>query len=269
MPKLNPLEPLSPGTPVSLKLIDPDSSPGIADRDDAERHLDTEREALATLQERLFAEGSRSLLIVLQGMDTSGKDGVVRHVITGMNPQGCRAVSFKKPSEEELSHDFLWRIHQQCPAKGQVAVFNRSHYEDVLAVRVRNLAPESVWKARYGLINDFESLLAHGGTTIVKIFLHISKEEQRQRLIARLQDPDKNWKFNPGDIDDRKLWDDYQRAYEDLLERTNTPHAPWHILPADKKWYRNWAAATIFRSTLERMNPKPPKGSLSLQDFDF
>lgn len=266
--KLRPLEPI-PTRAVSLRDIDPAATPGTADREEAERFFETEREALAPLQERLYAEGTRSLLIVLQGMDTAGKDGVVRHVITGMNPLGCRAVSFKRPTEEELGHDFLWRIHQKCPGKGEVVTFNRSHYEDVLAVRVRKIAPEPVWKARYELINNFEALLVHGGTTIIKIFLHISKEEQKERLLARLDDPDKNWKFDPGDVDDRKLWDEYQRAYEDLLEKTNTPHAPWYIVPADRKWYRNWATASIFRRTLDGMNPKPPKGKLKPADFDF
>ncbi len=262
---------------VHLSRIDPRSTAGVSvpSRDDealkevAEQRLKENRDTLQKLQYRLWAENKRSLLVVMQGMDTSGKDGVVRHVIAGMNPEGCKVTSFKKPSEIELDHDFLWRIHQQCPAKGEIAVFNRSHYEDVLVVRVHGLVPEPVWRARYETINAFEKSLADSGTTIVKLFLHISKAEQKERLLARLADPEKNWKFNEGDIAERKKWASYQRAYEEAIAKCNTPYAPWHIIPADRKWYRNWAVSEILVKTLEAMDPKPPKGTFTAGQFKF
>lgn len=261
---------------VRLAAVPPDSTPGItlgrdvdAAKARAEKELEANRDKLQKLQYRLWAENKRSLLIVMQGMDTSGKDGVVRHVIAGMNPEGCKVTSFKKPSEIELDHDFLWRIHQQCPAKGEIGVFNRSHYEDVLVVRVHGLVPEKVWRARYETINAFEKSLADSGTTIVKLFLHISKAEQKERLLARLADPEKNWKFNEGDIAERRKWASYHRAYEEAIAKCNTPHAPWHIIPADRKWYRNWAVSEILVKTLEAMNPQPPKGTFDASKFRF
>jgi PPK2 family polyphosphate:nucleotide phosphotransferase len=255
---------VNPGARVRLADVDPGGTPGLsggtdAPRARAEKELPGHVSALASLQERLYAENTRSVLVVLQGMDTSGKDGVIRHVFSGINPQGCHVTSFKKPSERELDRDFLWRIHDAVPAKGEIGVFNRAHYEDVLIVRVHNLVPERVWSARYAMINDFERYLAGNGVTLVKFFLHISKEEQLERLRARLEDPEKHWKFNPGDVAERKRWDDYQRAYEDALSKCSTGEAPWHIVPADRKWYRNWAVASVLRETLEAMNPAFPR----------
>ncbi len=213
---------------------------------------------------RLYAENRRAVLLVLQGMDTSGKDGTIRTVMSGVNPQSFQITSFKQPSSEELDHDFLWRIHAAVPRRGEIGIFNRSHYEDVLIVRVHNLVPEQEWRSRYERINEFEKLLIEGGVTMVKCFLHISKEEQRQRLQARLDNPDKRWKFNKGDLAERKLWDDYQQAYEDALNHCHTHHAPWHIIPADRKWYRNLVVSKILRETLEKLDPQfpPPEANL-------
>ncbi len=261
---------VTPGSSVKLAAIPADGTPGLPDDGDqartlAEAELIKHRERIIDIQYDLWAEDRRALLIVLQGMDTSGKDGAVRHVFSGVNPQGCRVWSFKKPSEEEADRDFLWRIHQRVPPKGEIGIFNRSHYEDVLVVRVHNLVPEATWRQRYDMINSFESLLMDGHTTILKFFLHISKKEQKERLQARLDNPRKNWKFETGDLEERKHWDEYQRAYEAALEKCSTAAAPWHIIPADRKWYRNWAIAAVVRETLEAMNPKPPspRGDLS------
>ncbi len=212
-----------------------------------------------SLQARLWAEGKRSLLVVLQGMDASGKDGAIGHVFKGVNPQATRAVSFKVPSGEELAHDFLWRVHRQTPAAGEIVIFNRSHYEDVLIARVHGLVPPKVWKARYETIAAFERGLTDAGTRVVKLFLHISRDEQLARFRARLDDPTKRWKFNTGDLEERKLWDDYMRAYEDALSKTSTEHAPWHVVPANHKWYRNWAISRIVIDTLQDMNPTFPE----------
>lgn len=265
---------VAPGKGVKLKDIDPASSPGLKGNGQtakakAEELLEKNRERLEKLQYRLWAENERSVLLILQGMDTSGKDGVVRHVAAGLNPEGCRVTSFKKPSEVEVDHDFLWRIHQACPAKGELGVFNRSHYEDVLIVRVHGLVPEKVWKARYEAINAFEATLAAEGTSVLKCFLHISKEEQKRRLIARLEDPEKNWKFNPGDVEERKRWGEYQEAYEDALRKCSTEAAPWYVVPSDQKWYRNWAVSELLVNELERLAPKAPKGSFKASDFKF
>lgn len=207
---------------------------------------------------RLFAENRRSVLLVLQGMDTSGKDGTIRAATTGINPLDFSITAFKQPSMEELDHDFLWRIHKATPGRGRIGIFNRSHYEDVLVVRVHKLVPRSVWRARYEAINRFERYLTANGTTVLKCFLHISKDEQRQRLEARLADPTKRWKFSKADVEERKLWDDYQQAYEDALTRCNTEYAPWHVVPADRKWYRNLVVSNLLRETLEKMDPKFP-----------
>ena len=215
---------------------------------------------LARLQERLYAEGERSLLVVLQALDAGGKDGTIKHVFRGLNPAGSKVVSFKVPSAEERSHDFLWRVHAKAPAKGEIVVFNRSHYEDVLIVRVHGLVPEEVWRPRYDLITDFEANLAAAGTRIVKLFLHISKDEQAARFQARLDDPDKQWKFRTGDLAERARWDDYTAAFEEALSRTSTRHAPWYVIPADRKWYRNWAVSRILVETLEDMDPQYPPG---------
>jgi PPK2 family polyphosphate:nucleotide phosphotransferase len=214
---------------------------------------------LETLQAALLAEGRRALLVVLQARDTGGKDGTIRKVLGACSPQGLRVTSFARPTEIELAHDFLWRVHREVPARGMVGVFNRSHYEDVLAVRVRELVPEAVWRPRFQQINDFERLLAESGTTVVKLFLNISREEQGERLRARLGDPEKNWKFEEGDIEDRARWDLYTAAYEEAIVRCSTPEAPWYVVPADKKRARDFLVAQILVETLERMDPQYPR----------
>ncbi len=259
---------VAPDTGVTLASIDPQRTPGLSgskedERARAEAELADNIEAMKLLQRRLYAEGKRALLVVLQGMDAGGKDGTIRHVLGGLNPQGVEVTSFKRPTERELAHDFLWRVHRHTPGVGMIGVFNRSHYEDVLVVRVHSLVPEAVWSGRYEQINAFERLLAARGTVIRKFFLHISKEEQRERFMARLAEPEKQWKFEPGDLAERKHWDDYQAAYETALARCSTDDAPWFVIPADRKWYRNWAISTILRRTLEEMAPMPPK-----PDFD-
>lgn len=253
------------GRKVRLADWDPRSTPGCDSKEEAAERLAKTIARLDDLQYRLYAEGRRSLLIVLQGMDTSGKDGVTRHVMTAFNPQGCRVVSFKVPSAEEAAHDFLWRIHRAAPARGEIVVFNRSHYEDVLVVRVHGLVPREVWSARYEAINRFERHLGENGTTVLKFFLHISAKEQRERLLARLEDPAKHWKFSEGDLAEREHWDAYQRAYEDALAKCSTREAPWYVIPADRKWYRDWAIAEIVAKTLERMAPRPPKVTLEVK----
>ncbi len=209
-------------------------------------------------------EGKRSLLVVLQGMDTSGKGGTVRHVFSSMNPAGVDVASFKKPTDEELQHDFLWRIERRLPAAGQVMVFDRSHYEDVLIVRVRSLVPEAVWRPRYREIVEFEERVAAAGTTIVKCMLHISYDEQRERLLARLDDPEKHWKFHEGDLEERRRWQDYQAAYEEAIRECSTEAAPWFVVPSDRKWYRNWAVSSLLVETLEDMDPQLPRPDLDV-----
>jgi PPK2 family polyphosphate:nucleotide phosphotransferase len=224
-------------------------------------------ERLEDLQERLWVEGMRSVLVVLQGMDTSGKGGTVRHVISEMNPAGVDVTSFKKPTEEELAHHFLWRIERELPAAGEIVVFDRSHYEDVLVVRVRSLVPESVWRPRYEEIVDFEERVAAGGTAIVKCMLHISYDEQRERLLARLDDPTKHWKFNEGDLEERTRWQAYQAAYEDAIRECSTDTTPWYVVPADRKWYRNWAISQLLVATLERLDPQRPTPDLDVESL--
>ena len=214
---------------------------------------------LAQLQDRLWAEGRRSLLVVLQGIDASGKDGTIKHVFRGVNPQGVRVASFKEPTALELAHDFLWRVHAQVPAAGEIGIFNRSHYEDVLVVRVHGLVPEQTVRARYDHIVAFERLLAHRGTSVVKLFLHISAEEQARRLAERLERPDKRWKMRAADLVERARWDDYGRAYEEALFRTSTEDGPWYVVPADHKWYRNWVVSEILLHTLEGLDPRYPE----------
>lgn len=220
---------------------------------------------LAGLQERLWAENERSVLVVLQAIDAGGKDGTIRRVFGGVNPQGCRVTSFKAPSEEELAHDFLWRVHRATPRTGEIGIFNRSHYEDVLIVRVHDLVPKSVWSKRYAIINDFEAGLAAAGTTIVKFFLHISKEEQAERFRKRLEDPEKHWKFRAADLDEREHWDEYHEAFDDALTKTSTKHAPWYVIPSDRKWYRDWVVLSILVETLRGMDPQfpPPEEDLT------
>jgi PPK2 family polyphosphate:nucleotide phosphotransferase len=224
-------------------------------------------ERLRALQQRFWAENRRKVLVVLQGMDTSGKDGTISHVFLGVNPLGVKVAAFKAPSQEELAHDFLWRVHPKVPAAGEIAIFNRSHYEAVLVERVHELVPRKVWKARYAQINDFERLLAETGTTVLKFFLHIDRDEQRKRLQERLEDPEKSWKFRPDDLIDRKRWDDFMAAYEEALNRTSTAFAPWYVVPANKKWYRNLAIATALVHTLEALDPHPPPPPKELHDI--
>lgn len=207
------------------------------------------------------------MLVVLQGMDAAGKDGTIRHVLSGVSPQSCQVTTFKKPTAEELDHDFLWRVHRAVPRRGSVEFFNRSHYEDVLVVRVHKLVPEKHWRQRFDQINEFEALLTSSGTTVVKFFLHIDREEQRKRLQARLDDPQKRWKFSPADLQERSFWDDYQRAYEEVLTRCNTMQAPWYVVPANHKWHRNWVVSRVLRETLEEMDPQFPPADESLKDI--
>lgn len=247
-----------PGSKVSLGRLDAGRTLGL-EKDASKQRLEELRAEMAELQELLFADASRGLLVVLQGMDTSGKDGTVKNVMAGVDPHGCRVTSFKAPTEEERAHDFLWRIHRAVPPRGIIGIFNRSHYEDVLIARVRGLVPEKVWRERYGLINAFESLIDEGGVTVIKFFLHISKDEQRERLQARLDDPHKHWKFNPGDLKERERWDEYERAYEEALEKCSTERAPWYVVPADKKWVRNVVVAEAIVRTLRGMKLSWPK----------
>jgi len=253
---------MKPGHQVDLTDIDPRKIDGDWDKDSAKEAIEKYTERSRNLAHRLYAENKHSVLLVLQGMDTAGKDGTIRTVMTGINPQSCQIVPFKQPSHEELDHDFLWRIHRAVPRRGNIGIFNRSHYEDVLVVRVHNLVPKSEWQTRYERINEFEQMLTEGGMKIVKCFLHISKEEQRERLQARLDDPDKRWKFSKGDLDERKLWDDYQNAYAAAVEKCNTKHAPWHVIPSDRKWYRNLVVSRLLLETLEELDPQfPPSES--------
>ena len=253
------------GTSVNLSKWDPDSSPGIRHKQDAAARLAKSIERLDELQYGLYAEGRRSLLLVFQGMDAAGKDGVIRKVATAFNPQGCRAWSFKVPSAEEAAHDFLWRIHRAAPARGEVAIFNRSHYEEVLVVRVHDLVPKSEWSRRYDVINEFERRLHEQGTTILKFFLHIDREEQMRRIRARLDDPAKHWKFSEGDLNERSYWDAYQEAFEDLLARCSPKYAPWFVVPANHKWYRDAAVADIVTEALGEMDPKPSPVKLDVK----
>jgi PPK2 family polyphosphate:nucleotide phosphotransferase len=256
---------VSSGTRVTLADHDPGYSGDYERKSETKAELQRNVERLRELQEVLWAEGKHALLIVLQAMDAGGKDGTIKHVMRGVNPQGCQVTSFKVPTKEELAHDFLWRIHKAVPRRGYIGIFNRSHYEDVLVVRVHGLVPEEVWQQRYEQINRFEKLLADTGTTILKFFLHISKEEQKERFEARLRDPRKNWKFSMKDVEERGRWDEYKRAYEDALSRCSTPWAPWHIIPANRKWYRNLAVSQVIVDALERLEMRYPS---SLPDAD-
>ena len=240
------------GAKVKLKDYDPDYIGGQIDHISASAELEKLGNEMSELQELMAAAQHQGLLMILQGMDTSGKDGTIRHVLTRVNPQGCIVHSFKEPTEEELAHDFLWRVHKVTPGKGVMGVFNRSQYEDVLIARVHNLVPKDVWSRRYKEINDFEKLLAHYNTIVLKFFLHISKDEQERRLLAREQDIDKAWKISASDWIERKYWDDYQEAYEDALSKCSTEEAPWYIVPANHKWYRNLAIAQTLVDTMNR-----------------
>jgi PPK2 family polyphosphate:nucleotide phosphotransferase len=260
---------VEPGHPVKLVDIDTRQSAGFESKEDVAALVAEDRSRIASLQERLYAESKRSLLVVFQAIDTGGKDGAIEHVFSGVNPQGCQVWSFKVPSADELAHDFLWRYHQRTPARGMITIFNRSHYEDVLVVRVKDLVPEDVWRPRYELINDFEKLLAQSNVAIVKCFLHISKAEQKTRLESRRDHPDKQWKFAVKDLDERARWDDYQAAFEEAINRTNTAQAPWYVVPADKKWYRNLVVARAVADTLEAMNPQYPAPEPGIENVEI
>ena len=255
---------LKPGKAIRLEATATKAKSSNDDRASGELEFSELRDELAELQRRVYAEGKHKLLIVLQAMDAGGKDGTIRNVFRGVNPQGVHVTSFKGPTENELAHDFLWRIHHAVPATGMIGVFNRSHYEDVLVVRVENLVPKNVWEARFEQINQFERMLAETGTTILKFYLHISKAEQAARFQERLADPKKNWKFSLDDLEKRKKWDDYMAVYEDALNRCTTDWAPWHVIPADQKWYRNLAITRVIVGSLRALKPKFPKSTIDL-----
>lgn len=254
-----------PGKKVDLDEWDPrETNAYDGGKEKAAGELARLNEQLEILQELLYAQNRHKVLVVLQGMDTSGKDGAIRHVFEGVNPAGVRVASFKVPTPVELDHDYLWRVHPQVPGRGEMVIFNRSHYEDVLVVRVHNLVGEDIWSRRYAQINEFERMLAEEGTTILKFFLHISKDEQKERLQARLDDPNKHWKFSLGDLKERKLWPDYQKAYQDALSKTSTEWAPWYIVPSDRKWYRNLVIASVIVDCLQKLEMSFPTPEESL-----
>jgi PPK2 family polyphosphate:nucleotide phosphotransferase len=254
---------IEPGTAVSLRRHDTDATFGW-DKDKAAVDLEEVKSKLGILQQRLFAEEQRSLLLVLQAMDAAGKDGTIRSIMSGVNPAGVRVASFGVPGGPETRHDYLWRVHAEVPTRGQIGIFNRSHYEDVLVVRVKGFVPKRVWARRFDHINAFERLLVDEGTTVVKVFLNVSKEEQRERLQERVDDPEKRWKYRAGDLDDRALWPKFQAAYEDAISRTSTVHAPWYVVPADRNWVRNLAVAKIMLHHLQKMDPQLPPADPSL-----
>ena len=255
---------VKPGSKVDLGQWDPnDKSAFTGNKKEGREELLRLNERLETLQELHYSEGRHRLLVVLQARDAGGKDGTIRHVFEGVNPQGVKVASFKRPTPAELAHDYLWRVHPRVPGNGEFVIFNRSHYEDVLVVRVHNLVPPGVWGRRYAQINDFEQILAEEGTTILKFYLNIDQDEQKERFQARLDDPAKHWKFNPGDLEERKLWSEYTAAYEDVLSKTSTEWAPWYIVPANRKWYRNLVIANVIIETLEKLDMRYPE-----PDFD-
>jgi PPK2 family polyphosphate:nucleotide phosphotransferase len=258
---------VAPGTKVKLRDIDPDYHGSHADKAAAAAEMERDLDRMDELQHFLYAENRRSLLICLQGLDASGKDGTVSHVFRGMDPQGVSVAAFKAPTGEELAHDFLWRIHARVPARGRVGIFNRSHYEDVLVVRVHKLVPKDVWSARYDRINEFEKNLADAGTTILKIYLHISEDEQLRRFEKRLDDPLRQWKISESDYEERKLWPAYIEAFEDVFHKTSTPHAPWYIIPANHKWFRDHAVASIVVEKMESFGLKPAPPSVDIEQI--
>jgi len=249
---------VQPGKKFRLNDIDPNDTGRFKNKQDAKPAIEKNLESLWDLQEIFRADARRALLVVFQAMDTGGKDGAIEHVFSGVDPQGCIVHSFKAPSQEELAHDYLWRIHDHCPEKGMIGIFNRSHYESVLVERVKKIAPEEVWRKRYDHINHFEKMLSDEGTMIVKFYLHISKDEQKKRLQARLDDPHKHWKFNPGDLVERKRWDDYMLAFEEALTKCSQAHAPWYCVPANHKWFRNWIISDTIVRTLKAAKPQYP-----------
>jgi len=264
---------VKPGQEVNLKQFDPNETAEFkGGKAEGLQAIDKLTQELESLQELLYAEHLHKVLIVLQAMDSGGKDGTIRRVFEGVNPQGVKVTSFKIPTPFEMDHDYLWRVHQEVPVKGQLTIFNRSHYEDVLVVRVHQLITAEECTARYKQINAFERMLAEEGTTILKFFLHISPQEQKKRLLARLKDDTKQWKYNPGDLKERQLWKEYMQAYEDVLSNTSTDYAPWYLVPSDRKWYRDWVVATTLVETLHDLKMKYPKPSFdveaAIRDFD-
>ncbi len=254
---------VEPGQKVRLSHIDADDTGQFKDKQEAKHETEKNLARLSDLQEVLYADAKHSVLIVLQAMDAAGKDGTIKHIFSGVNPQGCSVTSFKAPSTLELAHDYLWRIHEAAPPHGMIGIFNRSHYESVLVERVKKLVPKETWSKRYEQINDFERMLSAEGTTIIKVFLHISKAEQAKRLQARLDDPAKHWKFDPLDLKVREQWDDYQTAYEDAIEKCSTKAAPWYVIPANHKWFRNWVVSQVMVKTLSSLHlqfPPPAPG---------
>ena len=260
---------VTPGKKVKLGKWDPDDTLGWEKGHKTTDVLDKACERLDKLQYLLYAEHKRALLIVLQGLDAAGKDGTIRHVMSGVNPQGCTVTPFKTPSAEEMQHDFLWRIHKAVPEYGDIGIFNRSHYEDVLIVRVHNLVPKDVWSSRYDQINEFEELLHDNNVKVVKFFLHISKDEQKKRFEQRIDDPDRRWKISEGDFAERKFWDDYTQAYEAALTKCSTKHSPWYVIPSNKKWFRNLAVSHIIVETLEEMHMKFPAPTVDVKKLKW
>jgi PPK2 family polyphosphate:nucleotide phosphotransferase len=249
---------IKPGQKINLRKTETDGKTFENDRERCEKELIAFRDRIVSLGEKLYAEEQQKLLIIFQAIDGGGKDGTIRSITQGTNPQWVEVTCFKKPSGEELAHDYLWRIHKAVPPTGEIGIFNRSHYEDVLVVRVHKLVKESVWKARYSQINAFEEMLVESGTRIIKFFLHISKDEQKKRFQERIDTPEKRWKFDPADLEKRGFWDDYEEAFEDMLEKCSTSHAPWYVVPADQNWYRDYVVAGIIAETLADMAPKFP-----------
>ncbi len=249
---------IAPNKKVILSKVDPDETEHYTDEESGLKDLEEQRQRISELQERLFAEEKRSLLVVLQAMDAGGKDGVGRGVFRGINPQGCNVWSFKEASDDEAKHDFLWRYHQKIPEAGMIALFNRSYYEQVLSARVKGEEPEEVWRNRYKLINDFEQMLTHEGVTVLKFFLHVSKDEQKRRLEERLENPRKYWLFSENDVKERERWDEHMEAFEDAINNCSTKYAPWYVVPGNKKWFRNLVIARSIADTLEELNPQFP-----------
>ena len=259
---------VTPGKKVKLSKLETSDKGKFKDKDDAQNAMEKNLKKLRDCQEVLYAQAKYALLVVFQAMDAGGKDGAIEHVFSGVNPQGCHVTSFKAPTDVELAHDYLWRIHGAAPRKGMIGIFNRSHYESVLVERVKDLVPKHVWEKRYDHINQFEKLLADDGTTILKFFLHISRAEQKQRLEDRLADKDKNWKFNVADLKERELWGDYMGAYQDALEKCSTKHAPWYVVPADKKWFRNWVISDTIVRTLADLDMKYPPPQPGIENLE-
>lgn len=260
---------VKPGHKVQLRKFDPGDTLGWDKGHARKASLAKALQKLDQLQNLLYADHKHALLVVVQGLDAAGKDGTIRHVMSGVNPQGCRVTSFKTPSPEEAAHDFLWRVHQAVPPYGDIGIFNRSHYEDVLIVRVHNMVPKEVWSKRYEEINRFEAMLEENNVRILKFFLHISKDEQKKRFMARIDDPDKRWKISQADFDERKFWDEYTSAYEDVLERCSTKRAPWYVIPADKKWFRDLAVSHIIVEALEEMDLKFPSPTIDVKKLKW